>query len=342
MRFLAGLGLLVAGLAARDAAGVNPVEKVVTLLEKLQAEIEQEGKDEAITYDKYACFCKTYADRKAAAIKKFIDQENLLESKIDARTSTKTSIDSEISDLNEEINKARKEQLEADYIRGNASLIYQSRDHNLTTAITRIKEAINTVKAKAGMMADTGGLPILLAKDKQVREALVLARVFEEETEEEPEPDHKAHALHSRAKRVDPSGKAHASTFHAGEIIATLKDILKKAKKDKYDADQEEQVDRHDYELTSNARKNQIMSLRHQAERKTSAGAETEEQINALTTMLIETQAAHTADQNFLNDLEAKCEEKASDWDTRSKTRTSELTAISKALALLAGDVTSS
>merc|ERR1719498_582764 len=191
MRFLASLGLLVAALEAGDAERVNPVEKVVTLLKKLQSEIEQEGKDEAITYDKYACFCKTYADKKEAAIKKFIDQENLLQSKIDARTSTKTSIDSEISDLNEEINKARAEQLEADYIRGNASLIYQSRDHNLTTAITRIKEAINTVKAKAGMMSDTGGLPILLAKDKQVRSALVLARVLEEEVEPVPiSPDH--------------------------------------------------------------------------------------------------------------------------------------------------------
>merc|ERR1719498_428029 len=203
MRFLASLGLLVAGLRAGDAEGVNPVQKVVTLLEKLQDEIEQEGKDEAITYDKYACFCKTYADRKAAAIKKFIDQENLLESKIDARTSTKTSIDSEISDLNEEINKARAEQLQADYIRGTASLIYQSRDHNLTTAITRIKEAINTVKAKAGMMADAGGLPVLLAKDQQLRSALVLARVLEEEVE----PDHEAHALSHRARGVDPAGR---------------------------------------------------------------------------------------------------------------------------------------
>merc|ERR1719217_1891215 len=188
-------------------------------------------------------------------------------------------------------------------------------------------------------MTDAGGLPALVAKDKEVRSALVLARILGGEVE----PDHEAHALSSRSNRkgVDPSGKAHASVFHATEIIATLKDILKKAKKDKYDADQEEQTDRHDYELTSNARKNQIMSLKHQAERKTSASAETEEEINALTTMLLETQAAHAADQNFLNDLEAKCEEKASDWDTRSKTRTSELTAISKALGLLAGDVSS-
>ena len=70
--------------------------------------------------------------------------------------------------------------MEADYIRGNASLIYQSRDHNLTTAITRIKEAINTVKAKAGMMADTGGLPILLAKDKQVLFAAPGMRISDE------------------------------------------------------------------------------------------------------------------------------------------------------------------
>merc|ERR1719217_1952405 len=187
-------------------------------------------------------------------------------------------------------------------------------------------------------MTDAGGLPALVAKDKEVRSALVLARILGENEES----DHKPHALSSRgsSKGVDPSGKAHASVFHATEIIATLKDILKKAKKDKYDADMAEQTDRHDYELTSNARKNQIMSLKHQAERKTSAGAETEEEINAFTQMLLDTEAAHTADQNFLNDLEDKCEEKASDWDTCSKTRTSELTAISKALALLAGDVT--
>ena len=106
-----------------------------------------------------------------------------------------------------------------------------------------------------------GSISYALSK---VRTALVLARVLGEDEEEAPGHEAK-HAL-SRAKRqsgVDPSGKAHASTFHAGEIIATLKSILKKAKKDKYDADKLKQEDRHDYELTSNARKNQINSLRH-------------------------------------------------------------------------------
>merc|ERR1719183_3200122 len=54
---------------------------------------------------------------------------------------------------------------------------------------------------------------------------------------------------------------------------------------------------------------------------------------------LQETEKAHEADQNFLNDLTDKCEEKATTWDQRSKTRTEELTTISKCMEMLKNDV---
>merc|ERR1719353_1971946 len=72
---------------------------------------------------------------------------------------------------------------------------------------------------------------------------------------------------------------------------------------------------------------------------KGSASAELTEELATLGTDLQNTQAAMEADENFLDDLSTKCAQKASDWDTRSQTRTSELTAISNALEMLKGDV---
>ena len=54
-------------LAARTQ--VTPVEKVITLLEDLKAQVTEEGETEAGTYDKFACFCKDTTDEKSTAIK---------------------------------------------------------------------------------------------------------------------------------------------------------------------------------------------------------------------------------------------------------------------------------
>merc|ERR1719453_2150985 len=96
--------LLCVALGAVTQQRVNPVEKVTALLEKLQAEVEEEGKSEAAAYDKFACFCKEQADNKQYAIEKFIEQE-------------KAQLDSEIVTLKEEIGVLEEEQQKADEIR---------------------------------------------------------------------------------------------------------------------------------------------------------------------------------------------------------------------------------
>jgi len=44
--------------ADSSQSGVSPVEKVVELITKLKDEVETEGKSEAKTYSKFACFCQ--------------------------------------------------------------------------------------------------------------------------------------------------------------------------------------------------------------------------------------------------------------------------------------------
>merc|ERR1719262_918443 len=96
--------LLLTLMAAESAAikhKVTPVEKVISLLEKLKGETAAEGKDEAASYDKYACFCKEQADNKLYAITK--SQEL-----IKAQTAKIKMLTGEIDELNSDISKLKK------------------------------------------------------------------------------------------------------------------------------------------------------------------------------------------------------------------------------------------
>merc|ERR1719169_155342 len=68
------LALLSSGALGADQ-GVNPIRKIVGLLENMQKELETEGAKEKELYDKFMCFCdagaadllKTASDAEAAS-----------------------------------------------------------------------------------------------------------------------------------------------------------------------------------------------------------------------------------------------------------------------------------
>jgi hypothetical protein len=297
---------------------VNPVEKVVSLLEKLQGEIEQEGVAEAKAYDKYACFCKENADNKQYAIEKFNESIDMINGHIEMKTTARSGLDDEISQLTKDIKDANDEQDSADQIRADAFALYTSRDANLTVEIKNLKDAVDFVAAMGDNMA-------LIRKNAVVRSSVLLEKSL--------------NGGKSEAKRAleDP----HAYTEHQGSltILSTLKDLLKTFKAKKIQADKDEMADRHQHEMLSQARRYNIKMMEKAKGEKGAASAELTEELASLGTDLQTTTAAMEADENFLEDLTSKCQTKASDWDSRSQTRTSELTAISNALEMLKGDV---
>merc|ERR1719421_1021880 len=144
------------------------------------------------------------------------------------------------------------------------------------------------------------------------------------------------HALHGKSVSKRMLSDPHGGSL---EILATLKELLKTFKEKKIQADKDEMADRHQHEMLSQARRYNIEMMEKAKEEKGAASAELTEELASLSTDLQETTAAMEADENFLDDLTTKCQTKASDWDSRSKTRTSELTAIASALEMLLGDV---
>merc|ERR1719359_1389402 len=97
------LAILFVLLAPCAAVDITPVESVINLLEKLEKQTMEEGKEEAAGYDKYACFCKEQSDEKLYSITTKNKKIALLTDQVAALDGEITGLNKEIVDLNTEI-----------------------------------------------------------------------------------------------------------------------------------------------------------------------------------------------------------------------------------------------
>merc|ERR1719482_292378 len=321
--------LLGVALSANTQQRVSPVEKVTELLEKLQAEVEAEGKSEAAAYDKYACFCKEQADNKQYAIEKFIEQENILEGKIDAKQAKVDELDAEVQEHNLDKAALQSTQDSKQAQRDTEHEAYVTHEALLAKAIGALENAIEALQASKKEMVDSKDGYTLLSKHAElIKSSLLMA--------ESLKLSKGGQQLMHLLQQPDT---AHAYSYHSNEIVTTLESLLKNFREQKVAMDNEERQTRQSFEMAAGARANQIKALVKSATEKSEASAALTEEINTHKGDLKSTQDAHAADQNFLDDLTAKCEQKAKDFDQRSSTRTSELSAIANALELLKSKV---
>merc|ERR1719343_803149 len=124
-------------LAASSA--VTPVEKVVSLLEDLKSQVEQEGANEATTYEEYACFCRDMTGTKSTAIKTGQDNIDVASATIAEKTATKAGKTSELKSR-----QSTQAQLAADLesttIRcANEKATYEAKSADLNKALSSLK-----------------------------------------------------------------------------------------------------------------------------------------------------------------------------------------------------------
>jgi len=89
-------------VAAHAASGPTPMEKVLQLLKDLKKDIEDEGKKEAATYEKFSCFCKDATEKKSKSITDGQDKIDTTNADIGKKTATKKD---KITDLGKEQDK---------------------------------------------------------------------------------------------------------------------------------------------------------------------------------------------------------------------------------------------
>jgi len=318
--------VVVAGcttVAGRDASKVTPIEKVMDLMKKLSSQITAEGKKEAEQYDKYACFCKEQADEKLYNIEKS-------QKRIKKQTATIGKLETEISELNSDINALTLlvEEKEAaikaaEDLRNEQHEKYVATDADMQAAIKAIKGAIKALKSSKGNMkgdADTDLMQIKALAGQVLK--VVHPRLLTQKQ-------------HAALVQISEPGKAHAFEYQSNDIIAVLEGLKDEFLQNKKDLDESEFG-------TNAAFERKRLGLQNEVKFANKDKAEKEEIMEAKSEELHQTQqdkdaetAAMGADQNFLDTVTTECEQKAHDWDQRSKARSDELTALADALTTL-------
>merc|ERR1719265_1025779 len=320
--FFAFAALLV-GANVANAAKVTPIEKVLTLLEDLQSQVEEEGREEAETYDQFACFCKDTTQEKSEAITDGQDEIDEQAATLEEKTALEKRLTVEIEELNKEIADLEAEMAEAVEIRQKEKAIYEATAADLAKAISSLEKAIQILQQAKGA---SGGAALLAVK-QTIRKSIALADALG------LSPKHQR-AL-SALLQEDPEVPESDYSFHSDDIISTLEDLLKEftEKKAEVDAEEEKAVAAHNsfMEAKTAAKK----AAEDSKETKEGEKQEAIEAIAAAQEALINAQAKLTDDQTYLKDLTAKCELKAREWDQRTQMRAQELSAISQALAIL-------
>merc|ERR1719420_655117 len=301
------------------------------MLEDLQTEVVVEGKAEAKTYDKFACFCKDMTNEKTDAISAGDDMVDDLTATIEQDTSDRADLDTEITELNTKIDKLDKAITLAKEKRTAEKTEYDAIFAELTTGLGDLQNAVKALKAGAAGDSEHYGFLAIKSSIKTIRQAAFMA-------------DSMGHSpKHQRALAAllqqDPEVPMQDYNFHSEEIVKTIEGLVDdfKAKISEVKIDETKKVS--DFDLQMQADTDEKDTAAKDLKDANELKASKMESLAQAGKDLTVTQAQLSDDQAYLKDLTEKCNLKSKEWDQRSQMRQDELTALTTALTIVKGKV---
>merc|ERR1719409_330415 len=320
----AALFLILCCGTSVSANEVSPVEKVITLLEDLKTETEDEGKAEASTYDTFACFCKDTTKEKSDAIKTEQDNIDEFSATLEEQTGISNAKAHETQELTELIGKLDKEMVDITARREKEKAKYEATAADLTKANTQLETAIADMQAGKGAS--------FLSMKKNIRKGVIMADALDLS----PKQQRSIGALLQEDADESPEGDF---AFHSDDIIATLSDLEKDFKAKKAEVDQIEGQNKKDYNEIIKTKTSEKKTAESDKDAAIEAKATADGEIASATDSMVEEEGKLKDDELYLKDLTAKCELKAREWDQRSQMRGEEVTALTAALKIIKGKV---
>jgi len=323
-RLLALLSAVLVSICV--AVNESPVSKVISLLEDLKKEVEQDGEKEAKAYADYACFCKDTTKEKSDSIEKGKDSIDSLSADIAKNTAEKEGKIAEVKERKEK-HKELGESLTGEVTKcSKAQADYEYKKADMEKAIASLEKAI---KAMNGKKSKAGGAS-LMALPEDVAQNLALADAMNL-VEDKQRP--MIGAFLQGAAKVDPKDPAYKYHSKAiNELLAKMEKTFNDNKKDNQDKwDKIEDSCNTNKKDTAKTMKENLDTI-----------AKLEEDIKDLEKTiakdredLVEAQDQMKEDELYLKDLTKQCETRARDYDQRSQMRADEITALSKATSIL-------
>jgi len=305
--------------AEREASmtAVNPIRKVVTMLQALQAKVEGEGEKERELHEKYMCYCKGAGDTLGKSIADAQARAPELTSAIEAGNGQMAQLKTDLTNHQNDRAAAKVAMAEATALRGKENAAFSIVESETTTNIAGIGKAIAAIeKGAGGAFVQTSAASVV----KQL--AMNSQKMMD-------------------ADRQDLLSFLGGSTEYApasGEITGILKTMLDEMNADLADAQGVETKAVADFEGLIAAKKKEVDALSAMIEQKLTRVGDLGVEIQEMKNDLGDTSEGLGDDAKFLEDLDKNCAIKQKLFDENVKYRTGELAALADTIKMLNDD----
>jgi len=323
------------------AAKNRPVSKVITLLKDMLKQLEKEAEEDEEIYDKMACWCETNDKEKTKAVTDAQARITDLGSKIESLAAQTARLTAEIANLEKELAKNQESMDQATALRQKQLAEFNGEEKDLLESVSALKAAITVLSkhhADALVQADLN--------DKQMESiANTLAYQIKKHTQLL-----EGVLTFSQRRIVDAFVQAPEEYFEgsasfkqqyapqSSQIFGILKQMKETFESNLAASQGDETSNQKAFEDLKSAKEAEIQAGQAQLNTKTEELASSEMKHAQASEDIEDTRNSLGADEQFLMMLKEKCSMTDKEWQERQKARQEEMSAVSKALAVLSGD----
>lgn len=316
LRGVVAVAVAVSASATKQQSSLNPIRKVVTMLQSMQKKVTQEGKEEKELYDKFMCYCRTSGGNLGASISAAEEKIPAVSSKIDSDEARLAQAKSALNKAQTDRSDAKKAMADATSLREKEAAAYASYKSDADANLAAIGKATAAVeKGMSGSFVQTSAASTL-------RQGLSKFGLSDMEQQT-------VLAFLSQGTGYAPQ---------SGEIVGILKQMGDTMDANLADATKTEQDAITNFEELMAAKSKEVAAHTDTIESKSQSIGELGVGLVQMKNDLEDTQASLADDQKFQADLKTSCATKTAEWQERSKTRADELVALADTIKVLNDD----
>jgi len=311
-----------------SAAGnaVTPVQKVIEMMNGMLEKGKKEKHEEQVQFAAYKQFCDDTTVEKKRAIEEANEQIDVLKADIEKYTATAAKLTKEIAEHEEDISVWNGDIKAATKVREIEKADYDATHKDYSESVDALERAIAVLKKQAhdrkqASLLQLKSLKLIPAEAKKAIDAFL-----------QQDPDEGL---------AVSAPEANAYEFQSGGVIEMLEKLLDKFIAERTTLEKEEMNSKHAYDMLMQDLKAQIAQATQDRDEKAEFKAETLQSKADAQGDLQDTTSTRDADQKYLDDLTATCEQKASDFEARQQLRAEEIEAIEKAIEIISSGAVS-
>jgi septal ring factor EnvC (AmiA/AmiB activator) len=294
---------------------VNPIRRVVTMLQMMQNKVAADGEKKEKVYDQFMCYCDNADTILGGAIDAAEKKIPMLESAIGEDGALKVQLDADLKNHKADRADAKEAVAKATAMRGKENAAYKKVKGDLDTNIAALGKAIPAIEKGMGNFLQTNSASVLrslsISQDMSSVDREMLT------------------AFLSGRSGYNPA---------SGEIVGILKTMDDEMKADLKTAIDDEGAAVTAFEGLKTAKAKEIQALTEAIESKMTRVGELGVKVAEQTNDLEDTKEDLAESKKFYADLEVNCENKKKEWAEYKKMQGQEMLALADTIKVLNDD----